>query len=89
MVPGFQWSRLWPVFEKLSEFMKTVQILCLQAVTEMVCQCQDELFPNSSQDLCSWMLMEPAGLSFVLDNKDDEPCVVIHSRERASLSIAK
>ena len=65
-------------------------MLCLQAVVEMVSQCQDELFPhNSSADLCSWMLMEPAGQSFVTDNKEDEPCLVIHSRKRETLSIAK
>ncbi len=56
----------------------------------MLSYCESELFPSvESASLLSWILMEPAGMSFVADNKEDEPCVVIYSKDRAQLCVAK
>ena len=66
--------------------------------------CREELFPSmvlpeEEEDppvspvfpsgLSGWVLMEPPGYSFLGDNREEEPCVLMHSREKSQLSVAK
>ena len=61
----------------------------------MIGVCKDDLFPSMSKmplspsGLYGWVLMEAAGYSFLGDNKEEEPCVVMHSRADAQLCVAK
>lgn len=66
-----------------------------QAMAEMITVCKKELFPSMddlpppSPGLCGWVLMEADGYSFLGDSKEEEPCVLMHSKEKAQLCIAK
>jgi hypothetical protein len=59
-------------------------------MAEMTKVCIEELFPNlASSGLMGWVLMEAAGYSFLGDNKEEEPCVVMYSRAQAQLCVTK
>lgn len=65
----------------------------------MISMCQRELFPSlvevgeseavSPAGLCGWVLMEPPGYSFLGDNKEEEPCILMHSKQKSQLSVIK
>ena len=61
----------------------------------MLTVCTEELFPSLldlplvQPKLSSWVLMEAAGYSFLGDNKEEESCIVIHSKDKAQLCVAK
>ncbi len=60
--------------------------VCREKLFPSVMSAEEEIFP---QGLSGWVLMEPPGYSFLGENKEEEPCVLMHSREKSQLSVAK
>ena len=55
----------------------------------MVEMCQKELFPTEPSGINGWVMMEPPGYSFLGDNKEEDPCVVLQCKDKEQLCIAK